>query len=190
MKLKDPEKRDLIFNATLQLVRQNGLSGLNMAAISKKTKLGTGTVYVYFKSKEDLINSLFKNLKGNNIQRIYSSVELALPFKVNMKKLFENYVNNRIEFFDEHFFVEQCSNSHYLDKEARMLDEQAFVGIFALLNKGKKELLIKDLDNDLITAYLMGSANEIVNACIKNKNKITRTLLNHAFELCWDGIKR
>ena len=190
VKLKNPEKIELIYKATLKLVKTNGLAGLNMAAIGKEAKLGMGTMYVYFKSKEELINSLFKKLKGLNTTRIYSTIEPDAPFKVNMKKLFDSYIKNRIDYFEEHFFVEQCSNSHFLDAQSKKLDEAAYLGVHELLNLGKKELLIKEMDNALITAHMMGSANEIVTLCMKQKIKITTSFLNQAFSLCWDSIKR
>ena len=190
VKLKNPEKIELIYKATLKLVKTNGLAGLNMAAIGKEAKLGMGTMYVYFKSKEELINSLFKKLKGLNTTRIYSTIEPDAPFKVNMKKLFDSYIKNRIDYFEEHFFVEQCSNSHFLDAQSKKLDEAAYLGVHELLNLGKKELLIKEMDNALITAHMMGSANEIVTLCMKQKTKITTSFLNQAFSLCWDSIKR
>ena len=190
VKLKDPDKIHLIYNATLKLVKENGLAALNMAAIGKEAKLGIGTMYVYFKSKEELINSLFKRLKSLNTNRIYSVLKPNTPFKVSMKNLFDNYVKNRMNYFEEHFFVEQCSNSHYLDAESKKLDEAAFVGVFELLEKGKKELLIKDLENAIITAHMMGSANELVALCMKNKLIINKRFLDQAFSLCWDGIKR
>lgn len=189
MKLKDPDKVELIYSVTLALVKENGLAALNMAAIGKKSKLGMGTIYVYFKSKEALINSLFKKLKVINTKRIYSVIDENAPFKMNLRSLFDNYIKNRINYFEEHFFIEQCSNSHFLDKEAKMLDTAAFEGIFELLNRGKKELLIKKLDNHLMVAHIIGSANEIVNMCKKNKIKINKPILDKAFQLCWDSIK-
>jgi AcrR family transcriptional regulator len=190
VKLKDPDKIELIYKSTLKLVKENGLAALNMAAIGKQSKLGMGTMYVYFKSKEELINSLFKKLKGLNTNRIYSTINPNAPFKLNMKELFDNYIKNRIDYFEEHFFVEQCSNSHFLDAQSKKLDEAAYIGVNELLNKGKKELLIKDMDNALITAHMMGSANEIVALCIKNKIKTNKSFLDQAFSLCWDSIKR
>ncbi len=190
MKLKDPDKIHIIYTATLKLVKNNGLSALNMAAIGKETKLGMGTMYGYFKSKEELINSLFKRLKGLNTNRIYSVIKPNAPFKLSMKDLFDNYIKNRVDYFEEHFFVEQCSNSHFLDSESKKLDDAAFVGVFELLDKGKKELLVKNIDNTIITAHMMGSANELVTMCMKHNIKINKAFLNQAFSLCWDSIKR
>lgn len=188
MKLKDPDKIHLIYKATLKLVMAHGLPALNMAAIGKEAKLGMGTIYVYFKSKEELINSLFKHLKKQNTERIYAGIKEHAPFKVNMKQLFDDYIKNRMAFFEEHFFIDQAVNSHYLDQASKKLDEAAFVGLFGLLNQGKKELLLKQMDNEILTAHLLGSANELVNLMIKNHKKINKPFLNQAFSLSWDSI--
>jgi AcrR family transcriptional regulator len=190
MKMKDPDKVSLIYGATLSLVRQNGLTGLTMAAIGKEAQMGMGTIYVYFKSKEELINSLFKRLKSLNTSRIYAPIAPHAPFMLNMRQLYESYLQNRIDFFEEHFFVEQCSNSHFLDEESRRLDAAAFEGVFALLERGKQEMIVKDLDNALLTAQMMGAANEIASMIMKNNQKLTPGILEQAFILGWDSIKR
>jgi len=190
MKMKDPDKVSLIYNATLRLVRQNSLTGLTMAAIGKEAQMGMGTIYVYFKSKEELINSLFKRLKSLNTSRIYAPIAPHAPFMLNMRQLYESYLQNRIDFYEEHFFVEQCSNSHFLDEESRRLDAAAFEGVFALLERGKQEMIVKDLDNALLTAQMMGAANEIASMIMKNNQKLTPGILEQAFILGWDSIKR
>lgn len=190
MKMKDPDKVSLIYSATLSLVRQNGLTGLTMAAIGKEAQMGMGTIYVYFKSKEELINSLFKRLKSLNTSRIYAPIAPHAPFMLNMRQLYESYLQNRIDFYEEHFFVEQCSNSHFLDDESRRLDAAAFEGVFALLERGKQEMIVKDLDNALLTAQMMGAANEIASMIMKNNQKLTPGILEQAFILGWDSIKR
>lgn len=189
MKLKDPDKIDLIYKATLKLVKQNGLTGLNMAAIGKEAKLGMGTIYVYFKSKEELINSLFRKLKRANLERIFGGMSNNAPFKLNMKELFESYVTNRYDYYEEHLFIEQCINSHFLDKESKKLDEAAYEGLYELIDRGKKEMLVKKLDNHILAAHLVGSCNELVNMCVRNKMKITKTILDQSFGMSWDSIQ-
>lgn len=190
MKPKDPKKIQHIYACTIRLVNKHGLTGLNMAAIGKEAKLGMGTIYVYFSSKEDLINSLFRHLKTLNTARIYKGISLNEPFKSTLRQLFDNYVLNHAQYFHEHMFIEQCVGSHYLDKESQQLDEAAYDGLFALLNRGKAEELVKHIDNGLLAAHLVGSANEMVNFCMRRCIKVNNTLLKQAFSLCWDSLQR
>lgn len=61
---KGDDKLRAIAKATFTLVEQNGLSGLTMAAIAREAGLGTGTLYVYFKSKEELLVALHPPPRG------------------------------------------------------------------------------------------------------------------------------
>jgi TetR/AcrR family transcriptional regulator, repressor of fatR-cypB operon len=190
VKLKDPDKIQLIYKATLTLVSQNGLTSLNMAAIGKQAKLGMGTIYVYFKSKEELINSLFLSIKQESIDRLYAVFDINAPFKLNLKALFDNYIKQRLAYFEANFFIEQCHHSHYLNKDARALDESAYTQLYMILDQGKKELLIKDIDNAFLTSHMIGAANEIVNLAMTTHLKVNKFFLDQAFMLCWDGIKK
>ena len=190
MKRKDPDKIELIYTTTLALVKENGLAGFTMPLLAKRSGLGTGTLYVYFKSKEELVNSLFKYLKRVNTERIYQQHQPDHSFKPSFLSLVQGYVKNRVHHIDEHFFIEQCTASRYLDREALDLDQAAYAGIYALLDRGKQELLVKELPNETLTAFIVGGANELVNQHLKTRKHLSPVLLRNCYELCWDCIKQ
>ncbi len=58
-KLKEKENRkDLILKAAENVMTQHGLYGLSIEAIAEDTELAKGTIYLYFKSKEEILSSL------------------------------------------------------------------------------------------------------------------------------------
>jgi AcrR family transcriptional regulator len=190
MRNKDPKKLEQIYEATLRLVTQNGLTGLTVAEISREAKIGMSTIYGFFKSKEELINGLYKKLKQSHTNRIYLDTNPNLSFVNNLQILVENYLINRIEHFDEHNFIEQCNNSHFLDEDSMKLDFETFVIINQFLDKGKLDYLVKPIENDILIAQMIGAANEIVNL-IKRKNlSLSEEISEQTFTLCWDSIKR
>ena len=63
----DDAKTEQIYQATLELVLKQGLSGLKMADVAAQAGLATGTVYIYFKDKDELINHLYAHLKAKVI---------------------------------------------------------------------------------------------------------------------------
>ena len=63
MRLKDEQKIDLFLASTLKLVGQVGLVGLTMPLIAKQSGVAIGTLYIYFKNKDDLIHALYKEVK-------------------------------------------------------------------------------------------------------------------------------
>lgn len=190
VKVKDPEKIPLIYKATLKLVTETGLTGLSMAAIGKEAGIGMGTLYVYFKSKEELINSLYVELKIKNTLRIYKGLNESLPFAVNLKELVEGYAVNRYKYFEEHFFIDQAVASHFLTDDSLLLEPQAFEKAIQLLKRGQEELLIKEASIDQLIAFIMGGVNELVSFKKRLGKKWTSADNEKAFELCWSALRR
>jgi TetR/AcrR family transcriptional regulator len=64
-KLKEKENRkDLILKAAETVMIEHGLYGLSIEAIAEETQLAKGTIYLYFKSKEEILSSL--TIKARN----------------------------------------------------------------------------------------------------------------------------
>lgn len=64
-KLREKENRkELILNAAEKVMSENGLYGLSIEAIAEETQLAKGTIYLYFKSKEEILSSL--TIKARN----------------------------------------------------------------------------------------------------------------------------
>lgn len=64
-KLKEKENRkEVILKAAENVMTQHGLYGLSIEAIADETELAKGTIYLYFKSKEEILSSL--TIKARN----------------------------------------------------------------------------------------------------------------------------
>ncbi len=58
-KEKEKENRKSeILKAAVKIMKKNGLNGLNMEQIADETALAKGTIYLYFKSKEEILATL------------------------------------------------------------------------------------------------------------------------------------
>ena len=79
-KLREKENRkDLILQAAEKVMRENGLYGLSIEAIADETQLAKGTIYLYFKSKEEILSSL--TIKARN--KLFVEFELIDKQKWN-----------------------------------------------------------------------------------------------------------
>lgn len=54
-----PGKRDAILEAATQVFAERGFFGAQVADVARRAGVAAGTVYLYFKSKDDLLISLF-----------------------------------------------------------------------------------------------------------------------------------
>ena len=57
------EKKQTILDASLKFFVENGFHGTSTAEIAKTAGVATGTLFHYFKTKEELINRLYLHTK-------------------------------------------------------------------------------------------------------------------------------
>ena len=61
---KSDGKRKAILEAALCLFAERGVAGTPTSAISKKAGVAEGTLFTYFKTKDELVNELYLALRG------------------------------------------------------------------------------------------------------------------------------
>src|ERR1700676_4574377 len=111
MKPKDDDKLQAIAAAAFALVEETGLSGLTIANVARTAGIATGTLYVYYSSKEDLINDLFRRSKIAAAGRLLEGFDAALPFRSRARVLWRNALRNRLDHYAEAVFQQQYVNS-------------------------------------------------------------------------------
>src|SRR6476661_6120071 len=57
-----PDKREAILAAALRLIARLGLHAAPMSAVAREAGVAAGTLYLYFPSKEAMINALYLEL--------------------------------------------------------------------------------------------------------------------------------
>lgn len=72
---KEKPKYNQILDAAVEVIAENGFHRSQVSKIAKKAGVADGTIYLYFKNKEDLLVSLFQNKMGNFIERIRKATE-------------------------------------------------------------------------------------------------------------------
>jgi len=189
MKPRDPQKIDRIHRATMLLVSEIGLAGLTMSKIGKAAKLGMGTIYTYFESKEEIINSLYQSLKRKHAEEVYANFDEDQPFIANFRAIFEIFFHNCYHQEAEYFFLEQCRTSHFLTLDSIVLEEAAFAKMNALLDEGKAEKVIKNIANELLIGYLLGSVQGFLAQLKRQDLPLTKERTEEALALCLDAIK-
>lgn len=95
-------KRQEILNTTLELVSELGFHATPMSLIIKKSGAAAGTIYHHFKNKEDLIDTLYSELKKEMGQAIVQNLDQEDNFKNKFiliwKNLFYFYSENQKKF--------------------------------------------------------------------------------------------
>lgn len=189
MKPRDDQKIEQIYRATLALVAEKGLAGITMGEIAKAANIGTGTLYIYFKSKDELINSLFTHCRKSSAEIYFKNYDVEEPFKIGFKTIWQNLLKYRMERFEEAVFMEQCYHSPFVTESNKEISKKLLQPLYALMERGKKENLIKDVDTFLLLTFMVGSLTEVVKHSHFSGRRITKAVVEKMFQLCWDGLK-
>jgi TetR/AcrR family fatty acid metabolism transcriptional regulator len=64
---KERPKYKQIIEAAVEVIAENGFHASQVSKIAKKANVADGTIYLYFKNKEDILISVFREKMGNFI---------------------------------------------------------------------------------------------------------------------------
>jgi len=189
VKPRDEHKIDQIFQATLILVKQKGLAGITMSEIAVAAKIATGTLYIYFESKEKLINELFTQCRKSSVDIYFKDYDASQPFSVGLKRIWINLLEFRMNHFKESVFMDQCYHSPYITETTKDLTKKMIQPLYILVERGKAEKELKELDTFMLLIFMVSGINEYVKHSVYSEKKITKASIEDLYNLMWDGIK-
>lgn len=189
-RLKDESKIELIYEVTLRRVLQQGISGLRMADVAGDAGLAAGTLYVYFKSKEELISSLYLYLKRAKTDALLQLYVPGEGFVITFRKIWYGYFRRVLKHPEVMIFMEQYQRSSFMTANTRRESDRMLEPLENLLRQGIAEQIIKDIPVALLLSQLMGAIHEMVKLQLDNELKITQKVMDQCYTMAWDSVKR
>ena len=113
-KLGQDVKRKKIFDAALRIFAQKGYHNATIDEIAALSKVGKGSVYRYFKSKEDLLTQLLAEHYDHIIGRI-SQIFLR---EHDVLKQIRDMIEVWVRFIEENYIVYQLIQSEAISRKA------------------------------------------------------------------------
>ena len=190
MRLKDEQKIDLFLASTLTLVGQVGLVGLTMPLIAKQSGVAIGTLYIYFKNKDDLVHALYKEIKNRFGRTIFIGFTPHLPVEEGFRVIWENSLRYTVSNFPEQLFLQQFIASPYKREDQAMAVARPVMAPLAeLLQRGQKEGLLKPDTECLLPSLLFGFVQQIAAQIHDNPARLTKAFMDTSFRFFWDAIR-
>ena len=185
------DKRDLILNATADLIAENGLQSSPMSMIAKVAGCGAGTIYRYFETKDELVQQLYVDLAEKMTQACLTGYDQDTCIKLRFQTFWENFYVYMRENPRDCGLMEQMSACPAIDDEFRDTSHsQLLDASFKIFEDGKREKIIKDLPNQTLKAFVYGSL-----ATIAKKYNICPESMGGEIDhesllgMCWDAVK-
>ncbi len=183
------DKKSLILSTVLDLVKQTGFYHLNMKAIAEKAGISAGTIYLYFKSKEELINELYRTVVGEFNSAVLSGYAPDADLHQNFCDMLQAAVDFYLPRKDAFSFVEQYTYAPFLFKESQEENFSLLLPLYKLMRAGKKEKIIKNLPDAILISMVHGTLNTLLKMHFAHKLDLTKKAVQKSFyQSVWEAI--
>ena len=186
---KHSEKRKAIFDASLKLFCNNCFQETSTASISQEAKVATGTLFLYFDSKEELVNELYLECKTEFAAYVEEGVWDKPSFKTRLKHIWERGTEWCLNNTEKMQFMTQFSSSPYITKLTR---EKAVSRLTLMNDVIKKAVADKEVNTssvELLSSVLGGYFHSARMFLLDNaQNKNFKKWQEEVFDNIWKGI--
>jgi AcrR family transcriptional regulator len=182
------EKEQKILDASLNLFVDKGFHGTSTAKIAENAGVATGTLFHYFKTKEELINCLYLSTKESMLNEINDNYDNKKDIKENLKNLWLKSVKFCTKNPQKFQFILIFQYSPYITSLTKKQIETQTECMIETYIKGIEKHEIKEISFEFAMDYFWGNITSTVNYFRKHPEELNENTLDQVFELFWDGI--
>lgn len=190
MRNKDLAKHHRILDAAVKVFAGKGFHRSRVSEIAREAGVADGTIYLYFKNKDDILISLFEETMQEVVSRFRRHIEEAGDVLSRLERLVRLHLEEfqakpdlaavfQVELRQSGRFMRQYRKEglkQYLDLIGSILEEGQEEGVFGRdLSKGAVKGLIFGTLDEAVSAWVLAGGNYDLASQAK---MITRLLLH------------
>jgi AcrR family transcriptional regulator len=184
------DKKDDILQAALILFAERGYYGTPVSLIAEKAHVGSGTIYRYFKDKDELVNVLYRTWKQAFMDYVAAGLgpdqTVRSVFHVCWERMTAFALNNKEAFI----FLEAHHHAPYMDRDSRALSDEVEDRFAAIIEAGQAQQVIAAGPPNLLAPLVFGPFAEMIKRHWAGKLDLTPALVSQAEEMTWQAIRR
>lgn len=186
---KDEMARQIL-NVTEELIAEIGIHQLTMRKIAEKAQMALGTLYLYFKTKDELLSTLVHDLYDRYHQYLLQNYDEKAPLEARYYQLF----NNKLKFLQDYpttakNFVQYQAINEFETMVLESINDQDFVWN-KFLREGQDQGVIANLPQELLYNFSIGMAGEIVYMQQVTQQVYSQDVVAKIRERSWKAILR
>ena len=187
---KSEDKRNAILDAATRLFAERGLTAAPTSEISKLAGVAEGTLFTYFKTKDDLINALYREIKLELGDAMMSDFPRKKNIRTKLRHVWDRYVNWGIASPRQRKVLAQLTVSEALTKESRDAGSAPFVEFQAMIRDAIEQRVFRnDVPVELISKSLAALVEATIDLTESNRAK-AKQYRDSGFQMFWAGITK
>ena len=187
---KSADKRNAILDAATRLFAERGLTAAPTSEISKQAGVAEGTLFTYFKTKDDLINALYREIKLELADAMMSDFPRKKNVRTRLRHVWDRYVNWGIANPKQRKVLAQLQVSEVLTKESKDAGGAPFVEFQITIRDAIEQRVFRnDLPVELISKSLAALVEATIDLTVSNPSKANE-YRDSGFQMFWVGITK
>ena len=185
-------KYHLILDAAIEVFARQGFYQSTVAQIAREAGVADGTIYLYFKNKDDILVQFFNYRTKQVFDRFRAAVNQADNSLDKLRNLIRRHL---MEFQRDRnmavvYQVETHQNSRLAEVQIREMAQMYQDLVSEIVESGQQEGSIrKDLYVGLVKRFILGAVDEVINTWLhSDKNYDLVSMAEPLVELFIKGI--
>ena len=171
---RNKPKYHLILEAAVKVFAEQGFFQSTISQIAREAGVADGTIYLYFKNKDDILLQFF----GFKTKQVFQSFREELDKADSARGKLRNLIRRHLEEFqnDKNMAVvyqaEARSNSRLVEKQLQEMSKMYLDITAEIIEQGQEEGQIrKDLYVSLVKRFVLGAVEEVINTWVLSGGK-------------------
>jgi len=185
---KSEDKRNAILSAATEVFAERGL-GAATSAISHAAGVAEGTLFTYFKTKDDLVNALYREIKLELADAMMSDFPRRASVRRRFQHVWDRYAEWGIANPQQYKVLQQITVWGGLTEESRRAGIAPFLEIEKVAETAVAERVFLDRPLEFIAATMSALAETTIQFMRRSPAQADM-YRNAGFEMLWAAVTR
>ena len=173
-KAKSTDKYERILEAAITVFAEQGFHQATISQIARKAGVADGTIYLYFKNKDDIMVNFFDQRTKRAFSRFREAVEDAGDAREKLTVLIRTHLNE-FQLNRDMAVVYQSEthrNNRSCETQIREMSKMYLDIVSEIVEQGQQEGLVrKDLYLGLVKRFIIGAVDEVINTWLHSSTE-------------------
>lgn len=184
---RSEDKQDAILAAAIQVIAERGLAGTPTSAISKAAGVAEGSLFTYFKTKDELVNRLYLEIKRELAGVLLDGFPGQAGAKEQFQHVWERYADWGVAQQAKKSVMDQLNVSTQISAESRAVGAAPFVALEAVVKANIAAKILRDYPVALIVGTMASLVEMTITFMMEHPTQAS-AWRRQGFDLFWHGV--
>lgn len=185
-----PPKQARLLRAALDLFVERGFDATSVPEVARRAGIATGSMYLQFRDKRDLVNALLAHLRGHVAARLVAEVDARAPLRRQFDAIWAVFSEHLLRHPEAFAFCDLHHHATYLNPKALDAWKPGGDVLDAHVRLGRRRGAYRDLPAGALRALLAGAILGASKVARMEELRLTPALMRELREAVWAGLQR